>query len=61
MLSPPNQSCVDQATEGSIVKVGVTLPDKVVLVKFGELTPNMVVISTFLDHNKCINDIVDEM
>ena len=35
---------VDQATEGGIVKVGGTLPDKVVLVNFGALIPNMVVI-----------------
>ena len=35
---------LDQATEGVIVKVGATLPDKVVLVNFGAQIPNMVVI-----------------
>ena len=30
---------------GGIVKVGGTLPDKVVLVNFGALIPNMVVIT----------------
>ena len=35
---------LDQATEGGIVKVRGTLPDKVVLVNFGALIPNMVVI-----------------
>ena len=39
---------LDQATEGGIVKVGGTLPDKVVLVKFGALIPNIVVIPTGL-------------
>ena len=37
-------SYLDQATEGGIVKVRGTLPDKVVLVNFGALIPNMVVI-----------------
>ena len=37
-------SIVDQATEGGIVKVGGTLPHKVVLVNFGALIPNVVVI-----------------
>ena len=35
---------VDQATDGGIVKVGGTLSVKVVLVNFGALIPNMVVI-----------------
>ena len=35
---------VDQATEGGIVKVRGTLPDKVILVNFGALIPNVVVI-----------------
>ena len=35
---------VDQATEGGIVKVGGTLPDKMFVVNFGALIPNMVVI-----------------
>ena len=41
---PFAESSIDQATEGGIVKVGGTLPDKVVLVNFGALIPNIVVI-----------------